>query len=238
MNDGAPVSEIRLLDASGAADLAQRVHELREHWVQRHPTAPFFTLGAAAYLDGDKAQASNYHAEIARTRSLMAALFSDLYEKLLPMLSEALGGTCAYHPSYGLPGFHIYLAHPLFAHRMGTKHVDRQFEDTGKFGFSEVDLQRQYSMTLALRLPRSGGGLKVWPINGVGLRGVDPALLAEISATKPRAIFHPYTVGHLALHSGSLIHQIAPIPELQADDERLTMQAHTIWADGRWLVYW
>lgn len=238
MSDAGPVSEIALLDAGEAAEVAQRVDQMRSYWVQRHPIAPFFTLGAAAYLDGDKGVAANYHNEIARTRALMAERFADLYEKLLQVLRTALDGDCCYHPNYGLPGFHVYLAHPLFEHRMGTKHVDRQFEDTGKLGLSQVDLQRQYSMTLALRLPRSGGGLKVWPINGIGLRGVDQTCLAEISAAKPRAVLHPYSIGNLALHSGALIHQIAPISELQQDDQRLTLQAHTIWADGRWLVYW
>ena len=120
---------------------------------------------------------------------------------------------------------------------MGTVHIDRQFDDTGGLGLKDVDLQRQYSMTLALRLPRSGG-LKVWPVNGLALIGADSARRSSVLESKPKAVYHPYKVGTLALHSGALIHQIAPIKQLQPDDERLTLQAHAVWADGRWLVYW
>ena len=232
------VQNFELFDAATCAAITQQVHKLRAHWVHRHPTAPFYTLGAAAYLDGDKLGAKHYQNEIVRTRELMAANFGQLYETLLQVLRSALGAECGYHPNYGLPGFHIYQAHPLFEQRMGTVHVDGQFADTGGYGLTEVDLHRQYSMTLALRLPQSGGGLKVWPINGINLSGADSTRLAAVSQSKPKAVHHGYKVGSMALHSGALIHQIAPMKQLQPGDERLTLQAHTVWADGRWLVYW
>ena len=232
------VQNFRLFDAATCAAISRQVHELRAHWVHRHPSAPFYTLGAAAYLDGDKLGAKHYQSEIKRTRELMAAHFSTLYETLLQVLRTALEAECEFHPNYGLPGFHIYQAHPLFEQRMGTVHVDGQFADTGGFGLNDVDLQQQYSITLALRLPQSGGGLKVWPVNGVQLRGADSTRLAEISQSKPKAVHHAYKLGNMALHSGALIHQIAPMTQLQPGDERLTLQAHTVWADGRWLVYW
>ena len=232
------VQNLELFEAATCATITQQVHKLRAHWVHRHPSAPFYTLGAAAYLDGDKLGAKYYQSEIKRTRAIMAAHFGTLYETLLQVLRTALEDECEYHPNYGLPGFHIYQAHPLFEQRMGTVHVDGQFADTGGYGLTEVDLQRQYSMTLALRLPQSGGGLKVWPVNGVNLRGADAERLAEVSQSKPKAVHHAYKVGVMALHSGALIHQIAPMKQLQPGDERLTLQAHTAWADGRWLVYW
>ena len=232
------VQSFELFDLETCAAITQQVHKLRAHWVHRHPSAPFYTLGAAAYLDGDKQGAKHYQSEIKRTRGIMAAHFGTLYETLLQVLRTALGAECEYHLNYGLPGFHIYQAHPLFEQRMGTVHVDGQFADTGGLGLIDVDLQRQYSMTLALRLPQSGGGLKVWPVNGVALRGADSARLSTVSESKPKAVHHAYKVGTMALHSGALIHQIAPMQQQQPGDERLTLQAHTVWADGRWLVYW
>ena len=236
--DAELIQNFELLDAPTCAAITQKIHALRAHWVHRHPTAPFYTLGAAAYLDGDKQGAKHYQSEIKRTRGLMAAHFGPIYEALLQVLRTALEAECEYHPNYGLPGFHIYQAHPIFEQRMGTVHIDRQFDDTGGLGLNEVDLQRQYSMTLALRLPQSGGGLKVWPVNGLALIGADSARRSSVLESKPKAVYHPYKVGTLALHSGALIHQIAPIKQLQPDDERLTLQAHAVWADGRWLVYW
>ena len=235
--DAELIQNFELLDAPTCAAITQKIHALRAHWVHRHPTAPFYTLGAAAYLDGDKQGAKHYQSEIKRTRGLMAAHFGPLYETLLQVLRTALEAECEYHPNYGLPGFHIYQAHPIFEQRMGTVHIDRQFDDTGGLGLNEVDLQRQYSMTLALRLPQSGGGLKVWPVNGLALIGADSARRSSVLESKPKAVYHPYKIGTLALHSGALIHQIAPIKQLQPDDERLTLQAHAVWADGRWLVY-
>ena len=236
--DAELIQNFELLDAPTCAAITQKIHALRAHWVHRHPTAPFYTLGAAAYLDGDKQGAKHYQSEIKRTRGLMAAHFGPLYETLLQVLRTALEAECEYHPNYGLPGFHIYQAHPIFEQRMGTVHIDRQFDDTGGLGLNEVDLQRQYSMTLALRLPQSGGGLKVWPVDGLALIGADSARRSSVLESKPKAVYHPYKIGTLALHSGALIHQIAPIKQLQPDDERLTLQAHAVWADGRWLVYW
>lgn len=236
--DAELIQNFELLDAPTCAAITQKIHELRAHWVHRHPSAPFYTLGAAAYLDGDKQGAKHYQSEIKRTRGLMLAHFGPLYETLLQVLRTALEAECEYHPNYGLPGFHIYQAHPIFEQRMGTVHIDRQFDDTGGLGLNDVDLQRQYSMTLALRLPQSGGGLKVWPVNGLALIGADSARRSSVLDSKPKAVYHPYKVGTLALHSGALIHQIAPIKQLQPDDERLTLQAHAVWADGRWLVYW
>lgn len=232
------VQNLELFEAATCATITQQVHKLRTHWVHRHPSAPFYTLRAAAYLNGDKLGAKHYQSEIKRTRAIMVAHFGTLYETLLQVLRTALEDECEYHPNYGLPGFHMYQAHPLFEQRMGTVHVDGQFADTGGYGLTEVDLQRQYSMTLALRLPQSGGGLKVWPVNGVNLRGAGAERLAEVSQSKPKAVHHAYKVGVMALHSGALIHQIAPMKQLQPGDERLMLQAHTVWADGRWLVYW
>ena len=43
-------------------------------------------------------------------------------------------------------------------------------------------------------------------------------------------------VGHLAVHTGHQLHQIAPTKDVQASDRRMTMQAHALPVDGRWLI--
>ena len=47
----ARLTTFELLDEAGCEDWVLRVMLLRRHWRRRHPLAPFFTLGLAAYLD-------------------------------------------------------------------------------------------------------------------------------------------------------------------------------------------
>ena len=121
---------------------------------------------------------------------------------------------------------------------MGTIHIDLQFENIPWRDLGDADFSEQYSMTLALRLPRSGGGLKYWEIDGRKIRGASAEQRAALLAEKPQAKLHAYKTGHLATHSGFLFHQIAPISALETDDVRCTLQAHALRVDGRWLIYW
>lgn len=237
-NDEAIISELNLFSEQTCAELCRRIHNLREHWVQRHESAPFFTLGAASYLDGDRYDAARYKQEMQRTRPLLSEHFAEIYEPLRLAFAEVMAAPCQYHPDLALPGFHVYLADPIFERRMGSIHIDLQYEQTGADATFEVDLRRQWSLTLALQLPRTGGGLRVWPVDGYVLRGADPEQRAKVLAVQPKASFHPYRVGALAVHSGFLFHQIAPITTLHPNDQRITLQAHAIWAGDRYLMYW
>lgn len=232
------VADLQVFTERECHDIWERVLRLREHWQQRHATAPFFTLGAAAYLDGDHQEAKTYFAQVDRTRALLASHFPRELELLRTTLSQALQDDCVFDDRVGLPGFHIYLADPIFQQRMGTIHIDLQFENIPWRDIGEADFSEQYSLTLSLRLPRSGGGLKYWEIDGRKIRGASAEQRSALLAEKPQAKLHAYKTGHLAMHSGFLFHQIAPISTLESDDVRCTLQAHALRVDGRWLVYW
>jgi hypothetical protein len=58
------------------------------------------------------------------------------------------------------------------------------------------------------------------------------------SAANRVATYLPYTPGHLVIHSGHQLHQIAAIPDRRPGDERITMQAHVLRVDGEWVMYW
>ena len=234
----AAVADRSIFSELECQDIWARVQALRDHWQQRHASAPFFTLGAAAYLDGDQAGAPRYFEQVKRTRDLLATHFARELELLRATLSDALQSECTFDARVGLPGFHIYLADPIFQQRMGTIHIDLQFENIPWQGIGTPDFSEQYSLTLALRLPRSGGGLKYWEIDGRKIRGASAQERAALLADKPQAKLHAYQTGHLAIHSGFLFHQIAPISALENDDVRCTLQAHALRVDGRWLIYW
>lgn len=48
----------------------------------------------------------------------------------------------------------------------------------------------------------------------------------------------PYESGEMVIHSGHTLHQVAPSPRVDPDDERLTLQGHGVWRDRRRLLYW
>ena len=47
-----------------------------------------------------------------------------------------------------------------------------------------------------------------------------------------------YTEGVLMLHSGHLLHQIAPATNMQPSDRRITLQGHAVPRDGVYQVHW
>ena len=95
------------LDEERCASWAQRVLSLREQWHQRHWCAPFFSLGAAAYLDGP--EPGLYQQRRDSGNGILREHFSDLLEEVRTALAVTLAEPCAWHSGFALPGFHIYL---------------------------------------------------------------------------------------------------------------------------------
>jgi hypothetical protein len=42
----------------------------------------------------------------------------------------------------------------------------------------------------------------------------------------------------MMLHSGHILHQIAPVAETDPEDERITLQGHGLYCAGTWFLYW
>ena len=115
---------------------------------------------------------------------------------------------------------------------------DLQYELIDWTAIGTPETSSQMSLTLALALPESGGGLHVWNINRMEiLRLPEDERRAHMQANRI-ATHQPYVIGSLALHSGHRLHQIAPTPAPRPGDQRLTLQAHGLRVDGRWLLYW
>ena len=119
--------------------------------------------------------------------------------------------------------------------RLSTKIWQYQTQDWD--GFKSVDFNRPISFTLAVALPKYGGGLSVWDVWHEEMVGRSPEEIKALIKSRERK-HHAYRVGHMVLHSGHMVHQIAPMVNAQPDDERITLQGHGLLCDGTWRVYW
>jgi hypothetical protein len=234
--------QFNLLDADECRRAADAIQALRPYWEPRLPDAPFFTLGAASYLDAAKpaTRTALYYEKAARLNPVLDENFDWLYARLLGALEERLAGRCAFEPRAARPGFHVFLPFPLFRLSVASIHVDLQYELLDWSGHSDPDFENPVSFTVSVVLPRGGGGLHTWDVPYEAVRSLSRQEIARrFSPVPPR--HRPYVPGGLVLHSGHTLHQIAPLPPTGAGDPgdaRITLQGHAVRSDGTWWLYW
>jgi hypothetical protein len=227
-----------LLTSEEASRVCTDVHAQRAHWRPRHPTRPFFTLGTASYLDAREGRLADYQAHARYSNAILRAQFGPLLERLRIAVATYVGGQAVYDDRLALPGFHIFLFDAAFRQSSAGSHFDLQHELIDWTHIGSPDASAQLSLTLALALPVAGGGLLVWNIDRRELEQMtEEARIAHARANR-FATRTRYAVGSLAIHSGYQLHQIESNPDLQPGDERITMQAHAMPVDGRWIIYW
>jgi hypothetical protein len=234
------VDRIPVLTPEEAQRAVEDVHASRAHWTVRNAgtEVEFHTLGAASYLDAAGRQFDRYQASARRSNPVLTERFGWLHERLRAALASAMATPVRFDDRLARPGFHIYLYDAARPAQQASVHFDLQYEliDWARFGTPDDDAP--LSLTLALALPRSGGGLLVWNLNRGELVRMDEATRTAHMRVNRQATLHAYTVGAVALHSGHQLHQIAPTPDPQPGDERITMQAHARRVDGEWILYW
>ncbi|MBI4821665.1 MAG: hypothetical protein HY791_35720 [Deltaproteobacteria bacterium] len=206
-------------------------------WTERDSVGgkPFFTVGAASYLDA-LSFASYYYGKARTTNASLRRYFSWLYSKLLDALRVELEAPVELENGMALPGFHVFLGGSAYESKTSSVHADLQYRLV-EFRDRQIDESKTLSFTLLVRAPASGAGLILWnaefePEDEL-ISGRRSARLEKVNATR-----HEYAVGRLFLHSGMQYHAIAPIDSPQDSDERITLQGHAVFADGRWFVYW
>ena len=229
------LSNIAVLSDAECDRVRDTVLALRAHWARRHAELPFYTLGVASYIDaiGDTPA---YPSLARESNRLFWQHFTWLYERVAAVLARVLAEPVGYAEALSLPGFHIFESAKAFEEPIGVIHFDLQYLLHDWQG-QVAELDNPLSFTLAITLPRRGGGLNTWNVSHadwVAHPGETPADLAR----RHSAGYHAYQRGHLALHSGHLMHQIAPAIDMQPDDERITLQGHGVRADGVWRLYW
>ncbi len=234
-----------LLDNATRKHWATRVLRLREHWRQRHPQAPFFTLGLAAYLDctanrDGAAPTDSRYADAAVRRAsnaLLDAHFRPLLDQVAAALAACLGAPAVLAPdpdAAALPGFHIYLPHPAFGKPVAQVHRDLQFRDV--YPAAQPAPGDLISFTLSLSTPK-GSGLNQWHAPAAGDEGNDGDDDGADQHVPRTPEFFPYRDGMLIVHDGLVTHQAV----LACDGEvaRITLQGHGLRrGDGSFVLYW
>lgn len=232
---------ITLLSDKQVTKAIDQVDALTDHWEQRNAQLPFFTLGAASYLDSSKVSSKRYYEKVARLNPILLSQFGWLYDLVIDGLKQATGKNCKFADNQALPGFHIFLAHKQFLKPVASMHIDLQHKTLQWLEDQHVDLETNtLSFTLSLDLPESGAGLNIWPENFEDLMAMPFwSNLLGSTEVESECTFVEYHVGQMAIHSGELLHQIAPIKEFNAEDRRITLQGHAVLSRGdTYLLYW
>jgi hypothetical protein len=227
------LTDVPLLDAAACEAIVAEVEASRDAWTQRHPLAPFYTLGAASYLDGD--ELAYYQALAARANPVLAARFAGLLGQVAGAIAAHTGRPAVATERHALPGFHIFGAHPAFERGVTQIHVDKQHMALD-WGVDPATLET-VTFTLPVALPAHGAGLDAWAVDDAEWMPLTPAERVQLMKARDYT-YHPYTAGTLVLHSGNFVHRIAPSKALGPKDARVTYHGHGVWLDGAWRLYW
>jgi len=229
------INEINLLTEEECWEVRSIVHDLEEFWIKRHPLLPFYTLGVASPYDVLKSK-QGYYEKAKYYNSILYTHLDWLYERLSNALTKHLQSPSFYPEFLALPGFHIFLAHKAFEQPMGAVHCDKSY--MFHWQPSEgIDFNNPISFTLAVCLPKHGSGMYVWDLQYEEVKGLEHSEIEQLAIMRKKS-FHPYKVGRLILHSGFMVHQIAPGKNLQLDDERITLQGHGLLCQNTWQLHW
>ncbi len=230
------VDHLPLLSQAECQSVIARLEKLENRWTRRHFVWPFFTLGAASYLDAVHSRKA-YEQRAARLNPLLREYFASVLEALQATLAMHLGAPVDWHPKAAVPGFHIYLAHPDFCRPIASIHCDTQYQLVDWSDWDSIDLDYPLSFTLPIALPGRGGGLNLWDIHYDEIKHFDPEIIKRL-VNQRRMQYQPYMTGQLVLHSGHRMHQIAPASKLLPGDRRVTLQGHCVRAGNTWYLYW
>lgn len=238
------ITSIPLLTEEYCLQTYNLVGSLREIWIQRGRAAPFFSLGAATYLDvsyPDKA-GPTYYDKVRRYNPILQEHFGWLYDSVRAALEEYLKAPTCYKEDFALPGFHIWLSGALSTRPVASIHFDLQYWSHNWSESDAPDFTRIISFTLPIRLPKNGGGLNIWDVtHGEFVEAYNRGLVSsaeELQHVKKKTLY-PYKVGDLVVHSGDMLHQVAPVAEqVYNSDERITLQGHGVCCAGEWKLYW
>ncbi|ADI39254.1 putative uncharacterized protein [Waddlia chondrophila 2032/99] len=230
------VSQYDCLLPEECLQIQQQLHSLKDKWEPRLGDLPFYTLGAASYLDAGKKGEFFYKMKAKRFNPLLKEHFDSLYQKVAEVLEKETGKPVVYEENYGYPGFHIFLFSEVFEFNIASVHFDLQFQELS-WRYKNVDQLHPLSITLPIALPGSGGGMFCWDIHYRDVKEL-PRSELEKRSQEEEPVLIEYSPGQIVVHEGLFLHQIAPAEEMKENDERITLQGHGLFCDGAWHLYW
>lgn len=228
-----------LMSPEMADDLAESVLSQREQFIPRGPG--FATLGRAIYLDvanKSAVQQAQYFKCLEANNQLLEKLFGWVQAALIEKFERNFGGPVRAAEGLAVPGFHIFEKDGISTGLGDMPHFDQQWRHVE--WPAPLDVDKLVSLTLAARLPHEGGGLERWPIteqdvlrDGVTDRFKDMKWLRS----QPSQI-QPYEPGFVYVQLNPRLHRIAPVAHIHPGDQRISMQAHAVFSQNEWLLYW
>lgn len=233
------ITTVQLLTEDECTQVHERLRQLRGQWIQRHIILPYYTLGATAYLDETDPAALEGHYFVAKKYNpLLLENFGWIYDRLNQTLAATLEAPVMPHEGFALPGFHIFLADEMFQdENLAFIHYDLQYLKLAWVDRENLDFTSPISFTLAISLPKYGGGMYVWDAMYEDTMNRPDEEVERMRDTKLRR-YHEYSRGQLFVHSGHFLHQIAPFFNVQPEDERITLQGHAVRHPDGWHYYW
>ena len=233
------ITTVQFLTQDECTHTQERLHQLRSQWIPRHAILPYYTFGATSYLDDtDPAVSGGYYSVAQQYNPLLQKNFGWIYERLIQTLANTLEAPVMPHEGFALPGFHIFLADKLYEDdQLAYIHYDLQYLKLAWQDREGVDFKSPISFTLAISLPKYGGGMYIWDAVYEDTKNRPDEEVEKMRDTKLRR-YHEYSRGQLFVHSGHFLHQIAPFFDVQPEDERITLQGHAIRHPDGWHYYW
>lgn len=231
------VVNIDLLSSSECQQVSSTIQKLKHLWIARKPEVPFYSLGSGSYFHAASGVLldEHYYTLVEKYNPLLQKHFGWLYQRLANRLSRHLNAPTCYSDNLALPGFHIFLFHPAFKFASAKQHRDLQYRQHQ--WHENQENKRHISFTLALELPKFGGGMNIWDLHHHEVDKLSQTEIESLTSSR-KQVFYPYQLGALALHSGHFVHQIAPAKNMQSDDRRITLQGHGTCDCGVWHLYW
>lgn len=246
--------EIPTADPDLCATACREIYAQRARWRMRilNDQPPFYTLGAASYLDLGFAAGSieDYLSDAGSLWQWAGEAILTIIERVCARLTDQLEQPVEFARMLPSPGFHIFIGRAIpradcldNREGCGSCHFDLQhsYIPWARW-YKDVDLENTISFTLPLNLPASGGGLIIWEsvtlerMRAYVRKNQFGEIVSAAHATRCAAI--QYALGRLVLHNGHMLHQIAGVPKISVSDERITLQGHGVFADGIWRLYW
>ncbi len=250
------VADVAVLDAAGCEAVRGKIEALRPFWTRRHPSAPFYTLGASNYFDIAHNPQLPYYRMAAELNPLLMEHFGELLRGVARSLAEHVHMPVGFTDRLAHPGFHIFEADASFRDIRGLTHREWfEARDNPEFVASpihcdtphyvvdwgaqapRVSMSRPVSFTLAIAMPASGAGMYVWDLRMPETVHLDDAQLHE-ALGKRRRILRRYRLGAMAVHDGMSYHQVAPMEDPKPGEMRITLQGHGVPVDGVMRLFW
>jgi hypothetical protein len=216
----------------------------------------FYVLGAASYAN----DLEQYNLIKNEVNPIIERNFTDLLNLIKNYLEKILNEKCFFDKNLSYPGFQILNSKDKDALAPLTSlHIDTPYElhyDYLLNEYKNVNFDFPLTFTLSLNIPKSGGGLYYWDLEGWENQSEEeshklyidiynkydnlfiikniPSRIEYENILKPKIL--KYKNGYMTIFKGNLLHQVIPFYSM-SEEPRITLQGHGLKSNSGWLLY-